>query len=351
VAKSAPDGYTLLLSDVGALAINPSVYPNIPYDVVKDFSPVGMVSYSPHAFGVHPSVPVNNVKELIDYAKANPGKLNFAISGTGGAPHLAGIAFAQRTGINWAYIPYKGGSQAVADVASGQANVIMNGMLATYPTMKSGRIRALAISSAQRVGSAPEVPTIAETLPGFETGSYQGLLAPAGTPRDVVSKLNAEVAKILATPEVKVQAVDATGTQFSFEGQLQNLPIVAPAAYESEMAHELVERRINELTAATLQLQIREAALAGDWLHVEQLLNRLETIGRNEPWIAASIAFTRQLMSERDERRMSKEMLYKSRKMNNRLSSTDEVMFSMQSDIEEQAFLRRKSNEGRRSET
>jgi len=151
--------------------------------------------------------------------------------------------------------------------------------------------------------------------------------------------------------KVKVQAVDATGTQFSFEGQLQNLPIVAPAAYESEMAHELVERRINELTAATLQLQIREAALAGDWLHVEQLLNRLETIGRNEPWIAASIAFTRQLMSERDERRMSKEMLYKSRKMNNRLSSTDEVMFSMQSDIEEQAFLRRKSNEGRRSET
>ena len=151
--------------------------------------------------------------------------------------------------------------------------------------------------------------------------------------------------------KVKVQAVDATGTQFSFEGQLQNLPIVAPAAYESEMSHELVERRINELTASLLQLQIREAALAGDWLHVEQLLNRLETIGRNEPWIAASIAFTRQLMSERDERRMSKEMLYKSRKMNNRLSSTNEVMFSMQSDFEEQAFLRRKSSEGRRSET
>ena len=151
--------------------------------------------------------------------------------------------------------------------------------------------------------------------------------------------------------KVKVQAVDATGTQFSFEGQLQNLPIVAPAAYESEMPHELVERRINELTAVLLQLQIREAALAGDWLQVEQLLNRLETIGRNEPWIAASIAFTRQLMSERDERRMSKEMLYKSRKMNNRLSSTNEVMFSLHADIEEQAFLRRKSNEGRRSET
>ena len=151
--------------------------------------------------------------------------------------------------------------------------------------------------------------------------------------------------------KVIVKAVDATGTQFNFDGQLPNLPIVTPAIYGSERAHELVERRINELTAAMLQLQIREAALAGDWVHVEQLLNRLEAIGHNEPWVAASIAFTRQLMIERDEQRMSKEMLYKSRKMNNRLSSTDEVMFSLQSDIEEQAFLRRKSNEGRRSET
>ena len=150
---------------------------------------------------------------------------------------------------------------------------------------------------------------------------------------------------------VRVAAVDASGSQLSFEGQLQNLPIVTPTAYESERTHELVERRINELTAAMLQLQIREAALLGDWLHVEQLLQRLEAIGRNEPWVAASIAFTRQLMSERDERRMSKEMLYKSRKMNNRLSSTDEVMFSLQADIREQAFLRRKSSEGRRSET
>ena len=149
--------------------------------------------------------------------------------------------------------------------------------------------------------------------------------------------------------KVSVKAVDANGAQFNFEGQLQTLPVVTPAAYESENTHELVARRINELTAATLQLQIREAALVGNWLLVEQLLNRLEAIGRNEPWVAASIAFTRQLLRERDEQRMSKEMLYKSRKMNNRLSSTDEAMFSMQSDIEEQAFLRRKSTEGRRS--
>ena len=203
VAKSAPDGYTLLLSDVGALSINPSVYPNMPFDPAKDFAPVVMVAYSPHVLGVHPSVPVKNVKELIDYAKANPGKLNFAVSGTGGAPHLAGIDFAQRTGITWAYIPYKGGSAAVADVAAGQANVIMNGMLATYPTVKSGRIRGLAVSSAQKVAAAPELPTLAETLPGFETGSYQGILAATGTPADIVAKLNAEIARILAAPDMK----------------------------------------------------------------------------------------------------------------------------------------------------
>ena len=212
VAKSPPDGYTMLLSDVGALAINPSVYPNMPFDPVKDFAPIIMVAYSPHVLGVHPSVPVGSVRELIEYAKANPGKLNFANSGNGGAPHLAGIAFAQRTGISWAYIPYKGGSQAVADVAGGQANVIMNGMLATYPTVKSGRIKGLAVSSAQRVASAPELPTIAETLPGFETGSYQGLLAAAGAPRDVVAKLNAEITRILATAEMR-EKLAAQGTE------------------------------------------------------------------------------------------------------------------------------------------
>ena len=151
--------------------------------------------------------------------------------------------------------------------------------------------------------------------------------------------------------KVNVRAVDANGKQLNFEGQLQSLPVVAPEVYLAELGHELVERRINELNAAMLQMEIRNAALRGDWLQAEQLLSRLEAIGRHEPWVAASIAFTRQLMSERDERRMSKEMLYKSRKMNSRLSSTDEMMFSMDADLEEQAFLRRKSTEGRRSET
>src|SRR6266699_1318059 len=203
VAKSAPDGYTMLLSDVGALSINPSVYASMPFDPAKDFSPVVMVSYSPHVLAVHPSVPVGSVKELIAYARANPGKLNFANSGTGGAPHLAGVDFAARTGVQWAYIPYKGGSAAVPDVIAGNANVLFNGMLATYPSVKSGRLKGLAVSSAQRVPSAPELPTVAETLPGFETGSYQGLLAAAGTPREIVTKLNAELTRILNTSDMK----------------------------------------------------------------------------------------------------------------------------------------------------
>jgi len=203
VAKSAPDGYTLFLSDMGALTINPSVYTNSPFDPVKDFAPILMISYSPHVLAVHPSVPVNSVKELIAYAKANPGKLNFANSGTGGAPHLAGVEFAARTGVEWTYIPYKGGSQAVTDVIAGNANVLFNGMLATYPSVKGGRLKGLAISGAKRVASAPELPTIAETLPGFETGSYQGLLAAAGTPRETVTRLNAEVTRILNTADMK----------------------------------------------------------------------------------------------------------------------------------------------------
>jgi tripartite-type tricarboxylate transporter receptor subunit TctC len=204
VAKSAPDGYTMLLSDVGALAINPSVYLNMPYDPVRDFSPVIMVSYSPHVLAVHPSVPATNIKELVAYAKANPGKLNFANSGTGGAPHLAGVEFAQRTGIQWAYIPYKGGSQAVTDVVAGQSNVLFNGMLATYPSVKGGRLRGIAVSSAERVPSAPELPTVAESgLPGFVTGSYQGVLAAAGTPREIVARLNAEFTRILNLQDVR----------------------------------------------------------------------------------------------------------------------------------------------------
>jgi tripartite-type tricarboxylate transporter receptor subunit TctC len=204
VAKSPPDGYTLLLTDLGGLVISASVYPKLPFNPSQDFTPIVMVSYSPHVLAVHPSVQVKDVKELIAMAKAHPGKLNFAISGIGGAPQLAGIEFAQRTGIDWTYIPYKGGADAVTAVVGGQAHVLFNGMLATWPSVTGGKLRALAISSAQRVPAAPDTRTVAEQgLPGFETGSYQGVVGPLGIPRESVAKLNAELIKVLNAAEMK----------------------------------------------------------------------------------------------------------------------------------------------------
>jgi tripartite-type tricarboxylate transporter receptor subunit TctC len=204
VARAAPDGYTVLLADIGSLAISPSVYPTLPFDPAKDFAPVTLVAYSPHILVVHPAVPVNNAQELIALAKAKPGKLNFAVSGVGGAPHLAGVDFALRTGVKWEYIPYKGGSQAIADVAGGQADVTLNGMLATYPLVKGDKLKLLAVSSAKRMSAIPDVPTIAESgVPGFESGSWQGVVAPLATPREIVAKLNAEITRIMTTPEMR----------------------------------------------------------------------------------------------------------------------------------------------------
>jgi tripartite-type tricarboxylate transporter receptor subunit TctC len=203
VAKSPPDGYTLLLADIGSLAISPSVNASLPFDPVKDFAPVAMVAYSPHLLATHPSVPATSVRELVALLKSKPDSLSFAVSGIGGANHLAGIDFAQRTGIKWTYIPYKGGAQAITDVMAGHAQVLFNGMLATYPAVKDGKLKVIAISSARRFAAAPDIPTVAESgVAGFETGSWQGIVAPAGTPPDVVRKLHATVTAILATPEM-----------------------------------------------------------------------------------------------------------------------------------------------------
>jgi tripartite-type tricarboxylate transporter receptor subunit TctC len=213
VAKSPPDGYTLLLADIGSLAISPSVFTTLPFDPVKDFAPVVMVAYSPHLLVVHPSVPAKDARELIALAKAKPDSLNFAVSGIGGANHLAGIDFAQRAGIKWTYIPYKGGSQALTDMVGGQSQVMFNGMLATYPFVKDNKLKVLAVSSAKRFGAAPDIPTVAELgMPGFETGSWQGIVAPAGTPPEVVNKLHSTVMAILATPELK-ERLDKAGAE------------------------------------------------------------------------------------------------------------------------------------------
>ncbi|HSW17819.1 MAG TPA: tripartite tricarboxylate transporter substrate binding protein [Ramlibacter sp.] len=203
VAKSPADGYTLVLMDVGNLAIAPSLY-KLPFNVLNDFAPVAMVGYSPHLLVVSNNVPANTTAEFIAWAKSQKGKVNFAAAaGMGSATHLAGVVFAQRAGIEWGYVPYKGGAQAMTDLVGAQVDAAFNGMVASYPQVKAGKIKLIALSSAKRNPQVPATPTVAETLPGFLTGSWQGLLAPAGTPKAVVDKVNAEVLRITALPDVR----------------------------------------------------------------------------------------------------------------------------------------------------
>ena len=203
VAKSAPDGHTLVLMDVGNLVISPALF-KLPFNVANDFALVAMVAYSPHLLAVSTKVPANTPAELAAYAKAQKGKLNYAVAaGMGSASHLAGVMYAQRNGIEWGYVPYKGGAQAITDLIGGQVDVMFNGMVATYPHVKAGKIKLIAISSAKRNAQLPDTPTVAESLPGFLTGSFQGLLAPAGTPKAVIDKLHAEVQRIAAMPDVR----------------------------------------------------------------------------------------------------------------------------------------------------
>ena len=202
VAKSSGDGLTLLLCDVGALAISPSVYTKLPFDPSKDLRGVTMLAYSPHLLVVHPSVPASNLKELVALSKQK--KLDFAVTAIGSAPHVAGVAVEKATGAKWEYIPYKGGSQAVTDTMAGQTQVLMNGMLATLPFVQAGKLKVLGVSKATRVPMLANVPTIAEQgVAGFESGTWQGVLVPAATPPAVVAKLAAELTKIIRAPEMR----------------------------------------------------------------------------------------------------------------------------------------------------
>ena len=217
LVRSPPDGYTLLLADFGSTTTTVLLQPKAAIDLQRDYAPVTIVSYSPHLFCVHPSVPANSVKAVIALAKAQPGKLNFATSGQTTAPHWAGILLASRYGIDWTYIPGKGGAQAVLDVASGQADVLFNGMLATLPYVKSGKLKLIAVTSAKRNAALPDAPTFAESgVPDFVTGSWQGILAPGKTPPEIVAKLQAETHRILFTPDIKEklagQGADPMGT-------------------------------------------------------------------------------------------------------------------------------------------
>jgi tripartite-type tricarboxylate transporter receptor subunit TctC len=206
VAKSAADGHTFLLCDVGALAITASVYSKLPFDPSKDLRGVTMLAYSPHLLVVHPSVPASNLAELVALSHKQP--LNFAVTAIGSAPHVAGVAVERATGAKWTYIPYKGGSQAIGDTVAGQTQVLMNGMLATLPFVESGKLKVIGVSKAKRAPLLANVPTIAEQgVKGFESGTWQGVLVPAGTPTAVVNKLNAELITIIRSPEVRERLV------------------------------------------------------------------------------------------------------------------------------------------------
>src|SRR5438034_5972010 len=183
VAKAAPDGYTLLMGTVGTHAINASLYAKMPYDHVKDFAPVILVAGVPNVLVVNPSLPVHSVQELIAYAKANPGKLNFASSGSGTSIHLSGELFKVMTGVQMTHVPYKGSAPALQDLLGGQVQLMFDNLPPSLPQIKAGRLRALAVTSATRAPALPDVPTVAEAgLPGFEASSWFGVLAPAGTP-------------------------------------------------------------------------------------------------------------------------------------------------------------------------
>lgn len=201
-AKSAPDGYTLCVGTISSHAINPSLYATMPFDNVKDFAPVTLIAKQPNMLVVNEKLPVKTVPELIAYLKANPGKLNFASSGIGTSIHLAGEMFKQVTGTDMTHVPFKSSAEVMNAVISGEAQLAFDNMSSAWPQAQGGKVRALAVGTLTRSPAAPEVPTLAETLPGFETVSWHGLFAPTGTPDEIVNKLSAESRRILALPDV-----------------------------------------------------------------------------------------------------------------------------------------------------
>jgi tripartite-type tricarboxylate transporter receptor subunit TctC len=204
VAHAAPDGYTILLGYIANLGIGPSLYAKLPFDPVRDYAPVTQLASSPNILAVHPSLPVKSFRELIAYAKANPRKLNFASSGVASVGHLTGELLNTAAGIDMVHVPYKGSGQAVIDLLGGQVQMMFSGMSSVMQHIKAGKLRALAVTGAQRSPAVPEVPTIAESgFPGFEATAWYGVLAPARTPKTIVTRLHDEIVRGLALPDVK----------------------------------------------------------------------------------------------------------------------------------------------------
>ena len=205
-AKAAPDGYTLFLGGVGSLAVNPVLIQNLPYDALKDFQPIILIASAPSVLVVHPSVPVNTVEELITLARTHPGQVNYASNGNGSSAQIAAVMFETTAGLDLVHVPYKGLSPALNDLLSGRVEMMFSSVVAIMPQIKAGKLRPLAVTSPTRAALLPEVPTLAESgLPDYRAGSWYGLLAPAGTPPEVINRINAATPQALDQPGVRAQ--------------------------------------------------------------------------------------------------------------------------------------------------
>jgi tripartite-type tricarboxylate transporter receptor subunit TctC len=213
IAKSAPDGYNLIMGHVNSHGIAPNLFAKLPYDPIKDFAAVAYVGYVPNVLAVHPSVPARSVKELVELAKSQPGVMNYASSGNGSTQHLAGEMFKQLTGTSIVHVPYKGSGDAIKDLLGGTVNMNFDTMPPVMAHIQAGKLRGLAISTPRRLSQLPDVPTFEEAgIKGFDVTNWYGVMAPGGTPRELVNKLNADINKAMQVPEVRAR-LEAVGTQ------------------------------------------------------------------------------------------------------------------------------------------
>ena len=211
VAKAAPDGHTVMLGTLGTFSVNPSFYPNLPFNAETAFAPLTQLASVAFIVYANPSLPAKSIGELIAHARANPGKINFSSSGNGGLPHLAGEMFGAAAGLSMVHVPYKGSAPSIADVMGGQVQITFEAAAIGLQHIKSGKLRGLATTSARRLAFAPDIPTVAETLPGFEVVNWYGMAVPAGTPREAINRLHAKLVKAMALPDVREKMV-AQGT-------------------------------------------------------------------------------------------------------------------------------------------
>jgi tripartite-type tricarboxylate transporter receptor subunit TctC len=220
VAKSKPDGYTLLVGLMNTHVVNPALYPDMPFKGVEDFTPIAILGFVTTTMVINPSVPANNVAEFIAYAKANPGKIAYASAGVGSSTHLDAAVFAKMAGIEMLHVPFKGGAPAMQDTIAGRTQVQFSAANLTLPQVKGGKLKLLAVTGSKRAAILPDVPTVAETLPGFDKAVWYGVFGPAGMPKEMTSRLNAEINRIMTAPEQK-KMMDDIGVEVVTESPEQ----------------------------------------------------------------------------------------------------------------------------------